>query len=233
MNEKNDWYPTDGASERVLYGNIDLKIDNYTAKYSFLTVDYLKEIHAMCKAFIEGYDKLEFNRATAKQMTTWFANIVGSKQKGEPIPQPPVFQVFNMPAIATIGLEQQCREFAGLCKKQLNYDKADGLDLMIEREKSDGLNLEEAQPVLKISASADGLVTVEWKKTGFDALELQYRKDGSTMWQPADKSTEKVIEFTPPLATPGIPEKFEFRAVYLLKNKRVGNWTTIYTVTVG
>jgi hypothetical protein len=95
------------------------------------------------------------------------------------------------------------------------------------------LNLDDAQPELKISVSAEGVVTVEWKKSGFDALELQYRKAGAQMWQSADKSTERMIEFAPPLTAEGVPEKFEFRAVLLIKNERVGNWSPIYTLTVG
>jgi hypothetical protein len=232
MKNDSDWYPTDGATERILYGNIDAKIDNYKNKYPFLTGAYLTQIHTMCQAFIEGFDKIEQNRATAKQMTTWFANITNSKQTNDPMPSPPVFQAFNMPANATVGLEQQCRDFAGLFKRQLNYEKADGLDLMIERSKGDDKNLADAQPELKISAANDGKVIIEWKKTGFDSLELQYRKAGSTMWQPAEKSTEKIINFTPALSAVGSPEKFEFRAVYLIKNQRVGNWSPTYTITV-
>ena len=36
MNEKIDWYPTTSAGERLMYGNIDLKIDGYQAKYPVL-----------------------------------------------------------------------------------------------------------------------------------------------------------------------------------------------------
>jgi hypothetical protein len=233
MSKPIDWYPKDGASERILYGNIDAKIDSYKAKYTFLTADYLNQIHTMCQSFIQAFDKIEQNRATGKQMTTWFTAIVESKQTNEPIPPAPVFQTFNMPANGTLGLEQQCRDFAGLFKKQLNYDKADGLDLMIERTKTDDKNLADSQPELKLSVANDGKVSAEWKKIGFDSLELQYRKAGLTMWQPADKSTEKIIEFTPPLTAVGSPEKFEFRAVYLIKNQRVGNWSPTYNVTVG
>jgi hypothetical protein len=32
---------------------------------------------------------------------------------------------------------------------------------------------------------------------------------------------------------PGKPEKFEFRAIYLIKNKRAGQWSPVYTRTVG
>lgn len=233
MSNAIDWYPTDGATERNLYGNIDAKIDNYREKYPFLTAEYLSRIHTMCKTFIQCFDKIEQNRATAKQMTTWFTNIVDSKQINEPVPSAPVFQAFNIPADATLGLEQQCRNFAGLFKHQPNYDKADGLDLMIERGKGEERNLAEVQPELKLSASNEGKVIIEWKKTGFDSLELQYRKQGTAMWQPAEKSTEKIIEFMPAATAFGSPEKFEFRGVYLLKNQRVGNWSATYSITVG
>lgn len=233
MNEERDWYPTTLDGERTLYGNIDSKINGYAVKYPFLTPAYLTAIHTMCGAFIEGYDKVTENRATAKQMSGWFENIVSSKQKNEPIPPAPVFQDFAMPVGATVGLEQQCREFARLMKNQPNYDPADGLDLMIEREKAGDLNVNDAMPELKITKNSNNSLDFEWKKTGFDMLELQWRKAGAAMWQQADKSTEKVINFAPPLTTPGAPEKFEFRAVYLIKNERVGQWSPIYTETVG
>lgn len=104
---------------------------------------------------------------------------------------------------------------------------------MIEREAGEETRPEDAQPELKLSVSLANAVLVDWKKAGFDALELQYRKAGEAMWQAADKSTGKTIEFTPPATTPGVPEKFEFRGVYLLKNQRVGQWSTTYTITLG
>ena len=228
-----DWYPTDGATERLMYGNIDAKIDNYAVKYPFLTADFLDEIHTMCRTFMECYDKIEFNRATGKQATQWFENIVSSKQDNTPASAPPVYQLIVLPAGAFVGLEKFCREFAGLFKKQRNYDKADGLDLMIEREAVEPPNLTEVFPELKYTVLTDNSIDFDWKKTGFDMLELQYRKEGATMWQFADKSTEKIINFAPPLTAPGVPEKFEFRAIYLIKNQRVGQWSQLYVITVG
>lgn len=233
MKEESDWYPTTQDGERILYGNIDAKIDGYAARYPFLTNAYLMSVHLMCQTFIEGFETMNENRATAKQMTNWFENIVSSKQIGEPVPPAPVFQAFAIPAGAMLGLEQQCRQFARLLKSQANYTEADGIDLMIEKEKSADLNIGDAFPELQISKNLNNSLDFEWKKAGFDMLELQWRRAGAAMWQMADKSTEKVINFAPPLTSPGVPEKFEFRAVYLIKNQRVGNWSPTYTETVG
>ncbi len=234
MGKDSDWYPQSLAGERALYANIKAKIAGYEAKYpAVLTDDYLLVIDTFCNAFIEAYDKIEQNRATNKQATSWFENLCRSKQENTPAPSPPIYQAITIPANTLVGIEKACRDFAGLLKKQLNYNEADGVDLMIEKEKADDLVLEDAQPDLKLSVSASNVVEVEWKKSGFDMLELQYRKFGETLWQPADKSTEKIIEFAPPLTTPGTPEKFEFRGIYLIKNQRVGQWSAVYTVTVG
>lgn len=233
METNSDWYPQNRAGERLMYGNIDAKIDGYAVKYPFLNADYLEEIHAMCLTFIECYDKIEYNRATSKQATQWFENIVSSKQDNTTAPPPPVYQPIVLPSKAFIGLEKFCREFAGLFKKQRNYDEADGIDLMIEREAVEPPNLAEAVTELKYSVLPNDSIDFDWKKTGYDMLELQYRKEGAAMWQYADKSTEKVINFAPPLTAPGVPEKFEFRAIYLIKNQRVGQWSQIYVITVG
>ena len=63
-----------------MYGNIDSKIDGYGAKYPFLDAGYRLQIHSMCQTFIEGYDKTDENRATARQMSQWFENIGGQEQ---------------------------------------------------------------------------------------------------------------------------------------------------------
>jgi hypothetical protein len=228
-----DWYPSDKPTQRLMYGNIDEKIDGYRTKYPVLTDDYRRVIHTFCQTFIEAYDKIEYNRANGKQATAWFDNLVESKQENTPAPEPPVYLPITLPDGAMVGIEKACRDFAGLMKKQLNYDKADGLSLMIEREADEPRNIADAQPALKISVTSSNAVLFGWKKTGFDALELQWRKVGQTIWQPADKSTVSPIEFTPPLTTPGVPEKFEFRAIYILKNQRVGQWSPVYTETVG
>lgn len=233
MTTSEDWYPTTRQGERDLYANIDAKIDSYKPKYPFLTTDYVEKIHVMCLTFIEGYDPISQNRATSREMTTWFSNIVDSKQKNEPVPPAPVFTNFSMPVGATVGIEEQCRKFAGLMKEQDEYEKADGLNLMIEKGETAPPNLGEAQPVLKITVNLDNSVSVGWQKSGFDMLELQYRKAGTDMWQPAVSRTTSPFAFTPTLTTPGAPEKFEFRAVYVIKDARVGLWSDIVATTVG
>lgn len=233
MIENLDWYPPSRAGERLMFGNIEAKIDGYAGKYPILTVDHLLEkVHTACQTYIEGFDKIEYNRATARQATAWFKNLMESKEDKPSAAAPPVFMAITLPAGAFGAIERFMREFRALLVSQLNYDKADGLDLMLEREKPDDLNLTEFTADVKFSSN-ETTIRGEWKKLGFDMLEAQWRRAGTTVWQPGDKTTERVVEFEVPLTTPGVPEKFEFRAICLIKNQRVGNWSPIYTLTVG
>lgn len=228
-----DWFPGSRPGQRAMFANIELKINSYAAKYPFLTFAYLAQIHAACQTFIAGYDTLVANRATAKQETQWFDNLLSGEPQGSPAPNGVTYQAVALPAGAFIGIEDFTRNFARLFKEQLNYDEADGLDLMIERSESEEQNLNDAQPSLVVSATNNATIKVVWQKLGFEMLELQYRKAGVELWQPADKSNTSPIDFAPAFTTPGAPEKFEVRGVYLIKNVRVGNWSPIYTVTVG
>jgi hypothetical protein len=231
MNKESDWYPATLPKQRATYQNVNAKIDGYQTKYS-LTNDVLQEIHSMCETFIDAYDKVEQNRATGKQMTDWFENIVKGKPAGNPVPAAPVFQTFTLPAGAFIGIEERFRGFVRDFKNNPAYTEADGADLMIVAPKTEEVDLETITPEIGVTAAPDGTVTIVWKKGTMSALEVQYRAVGADLWQMADKSTETTIRFTPALAD-NTPQKFEFRAIYLLKNERVGQWSMIHTLTVG
>ena len=51
-----------------MYQNVDVKIESYKIKYG-LSGAFLDRVHAACQMFIDGFDKLEQNRATGKQLT--------------------------------------------------------------------------------------------------------------------------------------------------------------------
>jgi hypothetical protein len=87
--------------------------------------------------------------------------------------------------------------------------------------------------IKKSASNSDGEVSVDYMKSDFDALELQWREAGQAMWRMAEKGSEKTIAFKPEVSTPGAPVKIELRAVYLVKNKRVGQWSPVYALTVG
>ena len=231
MGDESDWYPNNRAKLRAMFQNFHAKINGYGAKYG-LTAAQLLEALTICSTGMQVLDKYEQNQATGKQMSQWVTNVFKGKPAGSPVPPAPVFQAMDLPAGSFIGLEEKFRAFVRDIKNHPAYTEADGVDLMIVAPEAEEIDLETIAPEIGVTAMPSGIVTISWKKGTMTALEVQFRAVGAANWQLADKSTETTIRFTPALAD-NQPQKFEFRAIYLLKNERVGQWSMVHTITVG
>lgn len=227
---RKDWLSKPLPELNVMFANVDGKIGNYKTAYG-LSDDWVNSVKLLCETFTMVYAKIVQNRATEKQMSDWFEQILSGTPKGSIATPAPEFQSITLPVGATIGLLDEFREMMRFFKANAAYTEADGADLMIISTLEEGGDVNDAVPNLKISVNLNNAVEAAYTKGNFSGLELQWRKNGATDWLLADKSTEKLITFTPEPLAP--PEKIELRGVYLLKNQRVGNWSPIYTVTVG
>jgi hypothetical protein len=227
-----DWFPSTRAEQNVMFVNFNAKIDNYKTVLGIST-ELIAKLHTICNTFIEVYQKVKQNRAADANMTSWQDKIFLGTPKGDPVPQAPTFVPINVPADASIGIFAEFREIVGFLKSNLSYTENIGLDLMIVATEGDQANAENISPDLKLSLKNDVSVEIVFKKLDFDSIEIQYRKAGTENWLLADKATTSPTMHTPQLTAAGQAEKFEYRGGYLQKNQRTGNWSPIYSVTVG
>lgn len=227
-----DWFPSTRAEQNVMFVNFNAKINNYKTVFG-LTDPLLAKLHTICDTFIEVYQKVEQNRAANSNLTSWQEKIFNGTPKGDPVPQAPTFVAITVPADAFIGIFAEFRELVGFLKSNPDYTENIGLDLMIVANDAEQANAENISPDLKLTLKNDVSVEIAFKKLDFDAIELQYRKAGAENWLPADKATTSPTMHTPQLTVAGQTEKFEYRGSYLQKNQRTGNWSPIYSVTVG
>jgi hypothetical protein len=227
-----DWFPRSRAEQNVMFVNFNAKIDNYKTVFG-ISSDLLAKLHTICETFIEVYQKVEQNRAANSNLTSWQDKIFLGTPKGDAVPQAPTFVPINVPANAFIGIFAEFRELVGFLKSNPNYTDNIGLDLMIVATETEQASLENISPDLKLTLKNDVSVEIAFKKLDFDAIEIQYRKAGAENWLPADKATTSPTIHTPQLTNAGQTEKFEYRGSYLQKNQRTGNWSPIYSVTVG
>ena len=227
-----DWYPTKLSKQKAMYANVLAKIDNYKERLG-LSDEFVAEVKLVCQTFVTAYDAVMQNRAAKKKMDAWFKDIVESPQTENLITSVPAFQTISLPAGAMVGVKKKFRSLMGLLKKNLKYTRADGIDLMIVAPETEDLNLTDAAPNLKLSVDANGTITAVYVRGRFSGIELQWREVGETEWHLADKTTERAVEFKPPSLIAETPAKLEFRAAFLLKNKRVGQWSPTYSLTIG
>jgi hypothetical protein len=230
MKTRKDWLNRPLPELDVMFANVHAKIGEYKTAYG-LTDDWIARVKLICDSFRSAYTGVSQNRATEKEMSNWFDALLYGAPKGSPAPTAPVFQTISLPSGAFVGVIDEFREMMRFFKANAAYTEADGANLMIISPLEETGNPADAVPNLKTSVDLSGAVRVEYTKGIFSGLELQWRKAGAADWLLADKSTEKIITFTPEGIAP--PEKIELRGVYLLKNQRVGNWSPIYIITVG
>ncbi|HEY0657142.1 MAG TPA: hypothetical protein VGD05_01645 [Pyrinomonadaceae bacterium] len=230
MKIRKDWLVRPLPELDVMFANVKAKIADYKTAYG-LTDDWIARVKLICDSFTSAYAGVVQNRATEREMNNWFEALLYGTPKGSGATAAPAFQTIALPTGTFIGIIDEFREMMRFFKANAAYTEADGANLMIVSPLEESRNPAEAVPNLKASTDIGGAIRIEYTRGNFSGLELQWRKAGAADWQLADKSTEKIIRFTPAPVTP--PEKIELRGVYLLKNQRVGNWSPTYTVTVG
>ena len=230
MAVRKDWLKKNLPELYVMFDNVAAKIDAYKVPYG-LTDEWVERVKLICETFKQLYTGMTSAQATMKEAYKWQEIVLRGAPKGSPAPAAPVFQAITMPVGAFAGIMDEFREMMGFFKMNPAYTEADGENLMILAAPEAAGEQDDAQPSLKVSVDADGQVRVEYKRGGFGSLELQWRKTGDEDWQFADKSTERIITFTPDGITP--PQTIELRAIFLEKNKRVGQWSPIYSLTLG
>jgi hypothetical protein len=215
-----------------MFSNFKAKIEGYQATFGFDN-DFKTRMWLICDIYIELYQKIEQIRATMSEVTAFQDTILNGEPRGDVAPPTPVFTTITMPPDSFIGILDEFRENVAFLKANPNYTESIGLDLMIVAEDSNGNGLTESSPDLKLAAKNDTQVEIAFKKLEADAIEIQYRKVGTETWLLADKATNSPIVHSPQFTTPGQAEKFEYRAIFLVKNERIGVWSPIYTITVG
>ena len=230
MTTRRDWLARPLPELDVMFNNVNVKIANYKTAYG-LTDAWIARVRLICESFTSAYTGVSQNRATEKDLNAWFDSLLYGSPKGSNAPAVPMFSPVEMPTGAFIGIIDEFREMMRFFKANAAYTEADGANLMIIAPPEEAGRPSEAVPSLKTSVNMSGEVCVEYTRKNFSGLELQWRKIGAAEWNLADKSTEKNITFTPAPLT--LPAQIELRAVYLLKNQRVGSWSPIYTVTIG
>lgn len=227
-----DWMPSTRAGKNAMFTNFVAKIANYETTFG-LTAGQMDAFRTICNSYIEIYDKTEQIRASNKDLTAWQRAIFIGEPRGNVAPNPPTFAPIIMPAGAFIGIYEEFRELVGYIKNHPAYTENIGHDLMIVGEDSNGDSLTDGSPELKLAAKNDTQVEIAFKKGEANAIEIQYRKAGTENWLLADKPTNSPILHSPQFTSPDQAEKFEYRAIFLAKNQRIGAWSPIYTITVG
>jgi hypothetical protein len=86
-------------------------------------------------------------------------------------------------------------------------------------------------PVIKVSIKG-GLVRLDYAKLGVDALLFFVRLRGEMEWRRLDVDADPPCIDTTPLRQPNVPEVREYRAIGMIGDETVGQYSRIVSITV-
>ena len=114
-------------------------------------------------------------------------------------------------------------------KTEPGYTEAIGKALQIIGS-PDFLSLDALMPQLSAVVKSDH-VQLRFKKAGADAVNLYKRKAGETEWLYLARDTNSPYDDWSELAKPNVPEVWEYRAICVLGDEEVGQFSNVVTVT--
>ncbi len=225
------WYPTSLAEQAAMFLNIKGKIGGYTAVLP-LTAAQETRIVLICNIFNAIYTYVEAMRATTSSLIEWRDEILTGVPTGTAAPAAPAYSAVTLPAGSFRGIITEFKDLRELIVALPGYTDAIGEDLMIVGEEITPPSAPSVHPDLNVTTATGYVVNVAGSMQGYDALRIEYQRQGSTAWNIAAFATKMPASFTISPATPGQPENGQIRGIFIKKNEEFGNFSPNYPVTV-
>ncbi len=228
---KRYYLPKDDLGKLLWLSNFVSKLATYAAKYGITAAEQTDASDS--EVYFNYYiTYLETFREFLKKITA-FKNELrdGVKPENQPslapaIPAPPV-----APTAVAPDIFLRITALVNRIKSHASYTVADGQDLGIEGPEFN-IDLESVKPIIKIVMVA-GQPVLKFKKQGLTAVEIHVKRTEASLFELLDISSSPEFTDTHALPAPGQTAMWKYKAIYRLKNERVGQWSDEVSMVVG
>ena len=226
---KNYYLPTDDSGKAELLEHLAAKLPAYSAVLDINSAD-LADLQADAIAFRYTLSVFNQMQSNAKQWTA-YKNLLRDGTAGTPastaFPFQPSLPV--APSIVTPGIVPRLTALVARLKAARNYTEAIGKDLNIVGTVQ-VMEIDEVKPIIEITTRG-GQPIIQWSKGDADALEIWVdRNDDRGFGLFTIANSPRITDNTP---LPATPVQWKYKAIYRLKDDRIGDWSTITPVSVG
>jgi hypothetical protein len=132
------------------------------------------------------------------------------------------------PTAVAAGIFLRIAQLVQRIKNSATYTEAMGKDLSIIGAEIASFDEDVMKPALKLVIKGGRAVEIQWTKGKADALYIE--ADKGSGWQFMAVDTIPHYTDTTPITGPAT---WKYRAMYLVNDERVGNWSDIMSITVG
>jgi hypothetical protein len=212
----------------IQIGNFGSKIGGYQVLFGLTAneVTGAQDDAAYYQWIVSNAEKVD----TYKRNWTSFKTIArkgAANITNNTVPSAPVLDV--MPTVVDPSIQFRFTTLVNRIKAHQNYTVGIGQNLGIEFSSSQKLDLDAAQPTLKVVLRA-GKVNLDWKKGKFDGIIIE--KDSGSGFIMLDKDLRPNFIDISPMPAQAESAIWKYRAMYLYSDEQVGLWSDIVTTTV-
>lgn len=220
------YLPDSDQGKDEFLANLSAKLPGYAATFG-LAPGEIASMLADAAAFrwtLDCHTRIK----TGAQQWTAFKNLLRDGPEGTatlpdfPAPPPPPA------ALPDYGIFKRISRLVARLKASASYTTAIGEDLGIVGPEFEG-DLAEGKPLLTVRLVAGGHPEIGWKKGRYDALEIEVDRDGQGF---RFLSIDTVPDYTDSHELPSAPSLWKYRAIYRLRDERIGQWSDSAQITV-
>lgn len=225
-----EYYLPYSDEDRVIWlKNFANKLPQYAGKYS-ITAEEVADMMSSAQFFSDLIDY-------KNQMTAYLAGVTNYKNamrnglKAGATLEPLMPPAPLMAAPVEPGIFGRATALVNRIKAHRNYSQADGENLGIIGAELSPIDTNTIKPTIILRLIGGGHPEIVWTRQGMTALEIQkLGSDGKWYFLAMDT----VPNYTDMEALPSSGQSvvWQYRAIYRLKDERVGVWSDVVSVTV-
>ena len=223
---KTYYMPKDDAGKAALLDHLAKHLPAHAAALGLTEAD-INEVKADAAAFAYTLSALETVQSNGKLWTAFKNQQRDGGSGGTAYPN-----LTNLPApvpAVPLGIIPRLSNLVARIKAAREYSEAIGKDLNIVGTVQ-VMEIDEVKPIIEITTRG-GQPIIQWSKGDADALEIWVdRNDDRGFGLFTIANSPRITDPTP---APATPVQWKYKAIYRLKDDRIGDWSTITPVSVG
>lgn len=231
MPRREDWLPY-GLSERVqAFARIARVAEDYEVALGLAAADVAR-IKAIAVEYSFAVTIYEQNRVAFRALGAWRDGVISAEGPNGPAIERPMFNNTPMPVGTQRGLVGEMRRYVRMMKASSGFTPNIGRSMGVLAPNHTKKPLGEMQPQLKATAVEGFKVTIACEMQGMTGIQVEFRRNGEEKFEKVAFLTKlpETIYIEPRVL--GVPETGYMRVIYLHKNKTVGQYSAMVSVTL-
>ncbi len=231
MPKREDWLPY-GISERaVALRGLASGAENYAGDLGLSLADVAR-IKAIAAEYAFAARVYELNKSNLKALRAWRDAVMSGSGPIKPIEERPMFDNSPMPAGTQRGLIAEARRYVRRIKLASGFSPMIATALNISPPNHVKKALNELAPKIKVNAVEGFKVRIACEMEGMTGIQVEYRRNGEEKFEKVAFLTKLPETFYIEPRVIGVPESGYIRAIFFFKNKTVGEYSNMVSVTL-